>query len=56
MDRKTCADCEFFVQHYRVDNGKPGWVLCGHCTAKRVKYVSPTAKSCLNFQEKSPIK
>lgn len=54
-DDKTCEDCKFFVQHYRVDDGKHGWVSCGHCLLPRFKTRKPTAKACSNFQENSPV-
>lgn len=53
-DDKTCADCEFFVQHYRVDNDKHGWVSCGHCLLPRFKTRKPTAKACPQFRQNSP--
>ena len=36
MEKTTCKECEFFVQHYILLESKLHWVNCGHCTKKRI--------------------
>ena len=55
MQDKTCADCAFFIQHYRKAQNRYFWVNCGHCKKPRLKSREPSAKACSNFQEKSPV-
>lgn len=53
QERKYCAACKYFIQHYRKGNkGKFSEVHCGHCVHPMVKNRAPDTPACKYFEEK----
>ena len=46
MNDKECKTCQYFKQHYTLDNRKIFCVYCGHCTLQRAKRKRPDSKAC----------
>lgn len=51
MIKKRCEDCQYFLQHYTLDNSKLYRVYCGHCRLSAVKRKRPDAAACDHFIE-----
>ena len=49
MHEKKCNECQYFRQHYTLDDKKIFRVYCGHCTLDRVRRKLPDSKACKNF-------
>lgn len=49
MSEPTCKSCQFYRQHYGLDNKKLYRLYCGHCTLSATKRKRPDAKICDNY-------
>ena len=49
MATQTCRGCQFFIQHYGLDEKKLFRLRCGHCTLARTKRRNPDDPACGNF-------
>ena len=54
MEKSTCGECEFFVQHYILLEQKFHWVNCGHCTKRKIRNQNsdirtPSSKACPEY-------
>ena len=46
----VCSDCQYFLQHYSLNEGRLIRVYCGHCTFfPRTRAKRPDARACENF-------
>lgn len=46
----TCSDCQYFRQHYSLNEGRLFRIYCGHCVFwSRAKTKRPDAAACENF-------
>ena len=55
MNDTICKNCQFYVQHYGLFEGKLRPVYCGHCKCRRGKGKRPDAKSCERFAPAEPL-
>ena len=49
MTERTCKECENYVQHYALLEGRFHSVFCGHCLKKKRKKVKPFTPICENY-------
>ena len=49
MIEKRCEQCENFVQHYGLCEGRLFQLYCGHCRRKDRKTRNPQKKACDAF-------
>ena len=49
MEERYCSNCQYFLQHYTLDESRIFRVYCGHCTLNRTKRRRPDAKACDGF-------
>lgn len=54
MKETQCQNCQYYLQHYTINNRKIFRVYCGHCTFHRPKTRKPDAAACENFIPGSP--
>ena len=50
MRMDMCNTCEYYRQHYVLDDHHIFQVHCGHCTFSRVKGKKPDSRSCENYK------
>ena len=55
MNDRQCEECQYFRQHYTVDDKRIFRVYCGHCTRGRIKKKKPDTKACEYFASASPV-
>ena len=54
QEKKTCAGCKFFYQHYICNQeNQYTTVACGHCTSPRLKDRRPNTPACQHFSKKA---
>jgi len=49
MDEKLCKTCQYYLQHFTMNNRRIIRVYCGHCTFSRSRNKRPDAKACENY-------
>ena len=49
MNEVQCAQCESYIQHYILRNGKLYRIFCGHCLRFPAKRKRPYAPACEHF-------
>ena len=49
MSNDQCRRCQYYRQHYTLDERKFFRVYCGHCTFGRTKRKQPDAKACEHY-------
>lgn len=49
MNKATCQNCQYFLQHYTLDDQIIRWVFCGHCRFGQVRHKLPDASACQHF-------
>ena len=49
MESKCCENCEYFRQHYTINDGQIFRVYCGHCVQGRSKVKRPDCAACGEF-------
>ena len=50
MESQICKNCEFFLQHYILDEQRCTPINCGHCRYPRLKHREPGHRACSNFK------
>lgn len=50
-EKKACANCTFYIQHYTKCGSSYIMCFAGHCVNKRMKAVKPS-KVCTDFKMK----
>ena len=50
MEEHYCKNCQHFIQHYALRDGRLIQVYCGHCTYARPKTKRPDKKACEHFE------
>ena len=55
LNDKTCNDCQHYLQHYILIDGKIRPVYCGHCLMHSKRRIRPDCKSCEAFALGVPI-
>ena len=53
METKICRNCNYFHQHYVIDDQRYMAVPCGHCSKPRLKPRKPSAKVCAHFSQRT---
>ena len=56
MNHKTCQDCQHYLRHYTIIDGKLKAVFCGHCRKFAKKKILPDRMVCDCFEPGIPIK
>lgn len=51
MEENYCKNCQYFIQHYALCNGRLIRVYCGHCTHATPKAKRPDRKACEHFEQ-----
>ena len=46
MNTLTCKTCQYFHQHYSVDEQSYTAIHCGHCVRPRMKHRKPNQNAC----------
>lgn len=54
MEENFCKSCEYYHQHYVLDNKKIFRVYCGHCTYPKIRTRRPDSKACDHYLYKDP--
>jgi len=54
MQKQTCSNCQYYLQHYTFDRKRIFKVYCGHCTLIRANRKRPDAKACDRFLPSAP--
>lgn len=54
MEKQSCSNCQYYLQHYTFNHRKILRVYCGHCTLKRVSRKRPDTKACDCFTPGTP--
>ena len=49
MEQNICKTCQYFRQHYSLDQRKIFRVYCGHCTFDRPRRKKPDTPACNNY-------
>ena len=49
MNNPQCKDCQSYIQHYALIEGKIVRIFCGHCIHKWSRKKRPDAAVCENF-------
>ena len=53
QEKKTCAECRYFVQHYaRLKNQKYIPTDYGHCGNPRIREKKPETPACQRFSRR----
>ena len=55
MEGKLCRDCENYLQHYTLIDGKLGKVYCGHCKRFMKRRIRPDGRICDQFIPGQPL-
>ena len=55
MEKKTCKECDRYIQHYAFLDGRFRPVFCGHCPAHKTKKVKPYTEACDGFIPGRPM-
>ena len=50
MDKKQCKTCQYFRQHFGMDQRKIFRIYCGHCVFAGSKRKQPDAIACDHYQ------
>ena len=55
MNEPECKDCQYFIQHYGLDNRRLYRIFCGHCIFRKTRTKQPDAHACEHFLPAPPV-
>ncbi len=53
METQICKNCNYFHQHYVIDDQRYMAVPCGHCSRPRLKTRKPGTVACSYFSQRT---